>query len=211
MVDYCLDLIEVLGKLEKCILHANDLKREFRMRVFKAVNRQALLVGAVLAGSLLIIYAISGSGILDKSGSKLIVFVRMFGAGFIVWTIGVALDLLFKNLWYKDYLPAGLTAKKKHYFAFYQSKKNELIEESKQKVNFNELRQSRFPAILLSVLAISTIANYFKNRRAQKIEDAISLYMNENARTLENQKISLIEKFEQVELADFLLNDDDLI
>jgi hypothetical protein len=205
MREYFLRLIDALESLERSIFRVNDLKREFEFEVNKLVNRQALFVALVLPIVLLVAYTINGSGmfsdnILHEQADT--VFIRMFGAGFIIWTFGVLLDFFFKFLFYRDYLPEGKAAKQKKILPKYEEKRKIIVADGKMALT-EEMAHSEIPEEYLNVPTIGMLMNYMNEGKAKNLAQAIELIKEERGVFNRDREQSIIRKFQAVESEDF--------
>ncbi len=206
MHDYFLRLMEALEALERSIFRINDLKREFEFEVNKLVNRQALFTALVLPVVLLVAYTIGGSGMFssgilyEKAGT---VFVRMLAASFIIWTLAILLDFFFKFLFYRDYLPAGKTAKQKEVLPKYQEKRQQIIQNAKIVLE-QELEDTPIPEEYLNVPTVGTLMRYWNEGKAKDMGEALQLIQKEQQAYNLAREQSLVKKFKEVEQDDFL-------
>lgn len=206
MNNYFLRLMDALEQIERSIFKINDLKREFEYQVNKLVNRQALIAAAVGPALFLIIYTINGSGMFSSNilnESATIVGLRMFGVGFVTWTLGVLLDFTFKYLFYRDYLPAGRTTKRKKLAPAYKEKKQKLVESVKPVVE-QELVNSEIPEDYLDIPTVGMLMQYINDGRAKNLNEAVQLIQKDKDAANLKQQQSLIRKFKEIEQEDFL-------
>lgn len=197
MNDYFERLMDAIEKIERSIFKMNDLKREFQYEVNKLINRQALMTALVIPALFLIVYTINGSGmfsdnILNENAS--IVGLRMLGVGFITWTMGILLDFVFKYLFYRDYLPAGKTAKQQRLLPEYRKKKQKVIEDTTPILENEIIKKGDIPEKMINVPFVETLMHYLEEGRAPNLQVAVQLVQKEQA-----YPYSIIDKFKEVE------------
>lgn len=201
MKDYFNRLMEALEQLERSIFRINDLGRELEYQANKLVNRQALIVALILPVVLFAVYTYSGSGMFGNnvlSQHEGTVAIRMFGAGFIVWTLGVALDFLFKYLFYRDYLPNGKSVHKARLLPEFEQKKSAIISEVEPVIKEN-IEPLHLPEKYVDVPTVSVLMDYVNSGKAKTLEEAIKLSQEEQALAEFENHESLLEKFRKLE------------
>ncbi|RZI49220.1 hypothetical protein [Lactococcus kimchii] len=207
MNNYFIRLMDALERLERNLFKINDLKREFEYQVNKLVNRQALFTALVLPIVILTVYTLNGSGMFSKNvlhESASVVGIRMFGAGFITWTIGVLLDFFFKYLFYRDYLPNGKTEHQKKLMPAYAQKREEIIK-SVQPIIKQEIEPLNIPEEFIDVPTVSVLMNYVNEKRVDTLDEAVELFKKENTLAYQENRQSLLERFKEAEHENFLV------
>ncbi|MFC4652408.1 hypothetical protein ACFO26_05745 [Lactococcus nasutitermitis] len=210
MIEYFVQLMDALESLERSIFRINDLKREFEYGVNKLINRQALIACLVLPVVLLVGYVIGGSGLVGSSVQSTqasTAFIRMFGAGFITWTLGIMLNMIFKYLWYRDYLPAGKKVKQRKLFPKFETQKVQIIQETEGNVTTDIFEKVPLEKEYLKIPTVDMLMTYLKEGKAHDLAEALELYKSLPSNAQFSSSASVVERFEQAKKEEFLLEE----
>jgi hypothetical protein len=198
--DYFTGIIDVLEQLERSIFNINDLKREFDYEVNKKINRQALIAAIVFPMILTSVYVVEGSGLVGNAVLTMqpsVAFLRMFGAGFIAWTMGVALNFFFKYIWLHDYLPSGQAAKQKAMLSRYKLRKNKLESDAELIVSHRGLRHIDIPKGYMNIHMMSLLVDYIHQGKAKTLKEAVDIHHSDiNFSVLSAEGESILDRLD---------------
>lgn len=178
VVDYCKKLLIELERLDFVIFQIESLKNDLEDQIERRINRQSILLSAILSISLMVWYTSKISGLFDNRVAKITEiesFIQMFSLSFLAWGLGLVFTLFFKIVWEKDLLPGGRKTTFKHLLPRYVKKQQEISKSTQEILKNDFLKYPKIDAKYLTTASLTYILEILKAGTAHSLDEATRL------------------------------------